>query len=173
MHSDFADGTVYMVCAGAGADSYSSGNSTFTQSSHDYKSGGAIGLYGVLTADAKTLTIEAHELRVDGSDPVFDTSDHQAVERPTDARSRADRPTRERDGAPTPPTHSPSGERRSARRVAALASRSRSRREPPRGVASRTASRTISSRENWVLASRGTIRRASAATDKWESCSCR
>ncbi|APR74775.1 Purple acid phosphatase [Minicystis rosea] len=73
VHSNFADGTVYMVCAGAGADSYSAGNSTFTQSSHDYKSGGAIGLYGVLTADAKSLTIDAHELRVDGSDPVFDT----------------------------------------------------------------------------------------------------
>ncbi|MFT3766078.1 MAG: metallophosphoesterase [Minicystis sp.] len=73
VHSAFADGTVYLVCAGAGADSYSAGNSTFTQSSHDYKNGGAIGLYGVLTADATSLKLDAHELRADGSDPVFDS----------------------------------------------------------------------------------------------------
>ena len=34
---------------------------------------GMLGLYGVLTADAHTLTVEAHQLTADGSDPVFDT----------------------------------------------------------------------------------------------------
>jgi acid phosphatase type 7 len=73
VHSAFADGTVYLVCAGSGADSYSAGTSTFTETSHDFKSGGAIGLYAVLTADGASLKLEAHELRADGTDPVFDT----------------------------------------------------------------------------------------------------
>lgn len=73
VHSAFSDGTVYLVCAGSGADSYSAGTSTFTEVSHDFKSGGAIGLYGILTADATKLEIEARELRADGTDPVFDT----------------------------------------------------------------------------------------------------
>lgn len=68
-----AEGTVYLVCAGAGADPYSSGTSTFTEISRDYKTGGAIGFYGVVTATQSELRLEAHELRPDGSDPVFDT----------------------------------------------------------------------------------------------------
>ncbi len=66
-------GTTYVVCAGSGADGYGAGNSTFTAASHDYKSGGAIGLYGVITADATSLTLDAHELRADASDPKFDS----------------------------------------------------------------------------------------------------
>jgi hypothetical protein len=72
VHSAFADGTVYLVCAGSGADGYGAGTSTFTETSHDFKSGG-LGVYGILTADAKSLTVEAHELRADATDPVFDT----------------------------------------------------------------------------------------------------
>ena len=47
--------------------------SSFTELSHDFTGGGAIGLYGFLTVDATSLKLEAHELRADGSDPMFDT----------------------------------------------------------------------------------------------------
>lgn len=73
IQSSFADGTVYLVCAGSGADPYSAGSSTFTEKSADFKSGGAIGFYGIMTATATTLKVDAHELRADGSDPVIDT----------------------------------------------------------------------------------------------------
>jgi acid phosphatase type 7 len=72
-HTDPKDGTIYVVCAGSGADPYSAGNSSFTELSHDFTGGGAIGLYSYLTATAATLSLEAHELRADGSDPMFDT----------------------------------------------------------------------------------------------------
>jgi hypothetical protein len=72
-HDSPADGTVYVVCAGAGAPAYSPGESPFTALSHGYLDGGTVGLYGVLTVDKKTLKLEAHELRVDASDPIFDT----------------------------------------------------------------------------------------------------
>lgn len=76
IHTSPADGTVYVVCAGSGADSYGPGTSTFTELSHGYDSdtpGGAIGLYGILTASPTQLVLEAHELRADSSDPIFDT----------------------------------------------------------------------------------------------------
>jgi hypothetical protein len=69
----FDKGTTYMVCAGSGADAYSSGTSTFTDVSRDYKSGGAIGFYSILTVSKTALIIDSHELRADATDPSFDT----------------------------------------------------------------------------------------------------
>lgn len=73
VQADPKDGTVYVVCAGVGAPAYGSGVSAFTEVSRDYKQGGAIGLYGLITADDKSFKLDAYELRVDGSDPIFDT----------------------------------------------------------------------------------------------------
>lgn len=73
IHTSLADGTTYLVCAGAGADAYSAGTSPFTEISRDYKSGGILGFYGILKITKASLTLEAHELRADESDPVFDT----------------------------------------------------------------------------------------------------
>jgi hypothetical protein len=73
VHASFADGTVYLVCAGSGADGYGAATSNFSEISHDYKNGGALGLYSILTVDKTSLVLEAHELRGDASDPVFDT----------------------------------------------------------------------------------------------------
>jgi acid phosphatase type 7 len=73
VHDDFADGTVYLVCAGAGADSYSAGTSAFTETSRDFRNGGALGFYAIMTASGTELRIDAHELAADGTDPVFDT----------------------------------------------------------------------------------------------------
>lgn len=67
------DGTTYLVCAGSGADAYSSGQSAFTAQSFSYKAGGALGVYGLLTATATELALEGHYLMADGSDPVIDT----------------------------------------------------------------------------------------------------
>ena len=72
VQASFASGTVYVVCAGSGADPYASGTSAFTQTSHEYTSGGAIGLYGILTVDATSLKLDAHELRADQTDPIID-----------------------------------------------------------------------------------------------------
>ena len=68
----FAEGTVYVVCAGAGADAYSAGTSAFTATSRDYKDSGAFGFYAFLKVDKGSLKLEAHELRGDGSDPIID-----------------------------------------------------------------------------------------------------
>lgn len=73
VQQSFADGTVYLVCAGAGAEPYAAAVSDFTELSRDYKEGGALGFYGILKATKAALTLEAHELRVDATDPVFDT----------------------------------------------------------------------------------------------------
>ncbi len=73
VHADPKDGTVYVLCAGAGAPAYSPGTSDFTAISKGYKSGGAIGVYGFLTASKTELKLEAFELRPDGTDPKFDT----------------------------------------------------------------------------------------------------
>jgi hypothetical protein len=67
------DGTVYVICAGAGADGYHKGTSDFTETSHDYVDGPAVGLYGVIKASQAKLEFEAHDLVPDGSDPVFDS----------------------------------------------------------------------------------------------------
>lgn len=68
-----ADGTTYVVCAGSGADPYSAGTSSFTAVSKDFKS--AIGLYSLLTVSKSKLSLEAHLLTADGTDPVVDSVD--------------------------------------------------------------------------------------------------
>ena len=74
IHASSAEGTVYVVCAGAGAPAYKAGTSAFTETSHAYGSaaGGAVGLYAIVEATATELSVHAHELRADGSDPVID-----------------------------------------------------------------------------------------------------
>jgi acid phosphatase type 7 len=69
----FAEGTVYVVCAGAGAEAYGSGTSSFTETSYEYKASGALGVYGILSVTSTQLTLDAFELRADGSDPSIDT----------------------------------------------------------------------------------------------------
>lgn len=68
-----ADGTVYVVCAGVGAPGYGAGMNPFTEVSHAYTSSGAIGVYGLITADATSFKLDAYDLRADASDPVIDT----------------------------------------------------------------------------------------------------
>src|SRR5262249_39683651 len=72
-HTASTAGRVYLVGAAPGAEPSPANTTPSTQTSHDFSNGGAIGLYGVLTADAANLTLEAHELRADASDPIFDT----------------------------------------------------------------------------------------------------
>ncbi len=72
IHDAAKDGTVYLLCAGAGADAYAPGTSSFTAVSAGYDKDGAIGAYAFLTVDKTTLSIEAHELRPDGTDPQID-----------------------------------------------------------------------------------------------------
>lgn len=73
VQQSFSDGTVYVVCAGAGAPAYGPGISEFTEISRGYGENGAVGVYGTLRATRASLTFEARELRVDATDPVFDT----------------------------------------------------------------------------------------------------
>ncbi|MFO0586892.1 MAG: metallophosphoesterase family protein [Polyangiaceae bacterium] len=70
---DAKGATTYLLCAGAGADAYAPGTSDFTAKSAGYDADGAIGAYAFLTFDKTTLTIEAHELRTDGTDPQIDS----------------------------------------------------------------------------------------------------
>jgi hypothetical protein len=67
-----AEGTVYMVCAGAGADPYGNGTSAFTDKSFTYDGVSSYGFYAFLKATKTQLTIESHELRADATDPVID-----------------------------------------------------------------------------------------------------
>jgi acid phosphatase type 7 len=70
----FADGTVYVVCAGAGADAYSAGMQPFTEMSRAYDmTTGGFGFYSFIKATKASLTLESHEVRADGSDPIIDT----------------------------------------------------------------------------------------------------
>lgn len=73
VESDPKNGTMYVVCAGTGAPAYSSGKSAFTDVSFDYKSGEAVGFYGMLKITQAELKLEGYELRVDGTDPMIDT----------------------------------------------------------------------------------------------------
>ncbi len=66
-------GTIYMVCAGAGADSYGNGTSAWTDVSRTYDGKTVFGFYSFVKANKTTLTIESHELTADASDPVIDT----------------------------------------------------------------------------------------------------
>ena len=70
---DLNSGTVYLICAGVGADAYSSGTSTFTDISRDFKSGEAVGFYSLIKVSQTELELEGYELRIDGTDPMFDT----------------------------------------------------------------------------------------------------
>lgn len=73
LHTEAKDGTVYVVCAGSGSDGYAPGISAFTELSHGYDAMTVLGVYGILSATATTLKLEAHDLRADESDPIFDT----------------------------------------------------------------------------------------------------
>jgi acid phosphatase type 7 len=68
-----AKGTIYMICAGAGADAYGNGTSSWTETSRSYDSKTVFGFYSFLTANKTTLTLESRELTADGMDPVIDT----------------------------------------------------------------------------------------------------
>lgn len=73
--TDPTQGTVYVVCAGAGADGYPASTASFTDVSKDYVggTGGILGLYALVSVDPHNLKLEAHELHADASDPVFDS----------------------------------------------------------------------------------------------------
>lgn len=73
VQTTFDKGTVYVVCAGAGADAYGSGTSDFTEISKSYGSNGALGFYAFVKADKTSLSLEAHEVRADETDPVVDS----------------------------------------------------------------------------------------------------
>ncbi len=87
IHASTTDGTTYVICAGAGADAYGAGKSSFTATSHAFGDDGGFGTYGLLSVDPTTLTLVAHELRGDGSDPVIDT--FTATEVPTEGDAEA------------------------------------------------------------------------------------
>ncbi len=73
VHDMPGQGTVYMICAGAGADPYGNGTSAFTDKSQTYDGKSVYGFYSFLKISKTSLTIESHELRADESDPVIDT----------------------------------------------------------------------------------------------------
>lgn len=73
IHASAKEGTVYVVCAGSGSSGYSPGKSAFTELSHGYDAVTVLGVYGILSATATTLKLDAHDLRPDASDPIFDT----------------------------------------------------------------------------------------------------
>jgi hypothetical protein len=73
VHPTPKEGTVYVVCAGSGSDGYAPGVTSTTEISHGYDSVTSLGVYGILSATQTTLKLEAHELRPDASDPIFDT----------------------------------------------------------------------------------------------------
>lgn len=66
-------GTMYLLCAGVGADAYGSGTNAWTEVSRDYTSGAFAGFYSFLKVTQTELKIEGYELHVDGSDVMFDT----------------------------------------------------------------------------------------------------
>lgn len=67
-------GTVYVVCAGAGADAYGNGTSAFTETSRTYDTAmGSLGFYSIMEISKTSLKFDAYELRADATDPVIDT----------------------------------------------------------------------------------------------------
>jgi hypothetical protein len=73
-------GTVYVICAGAGAEPYAVGQSQASYSAKHQAFGTGtpyIGTYGLLTLDAHTLTFNAYGLKASGTmvatDDVIDT----------------------------------------------------------------------------------------------------
>jgi len=68
------EGTVYVVNAGAGAEPYGVGAADFIEKSATFGgSTGFDGVYGVLTLDARKLTLTTYGLTASGTDPVLDT----------------------------------------------------------------------------------------------------
>lgn len=72
VQADPKDGTIYVVCGGAGAPAYGNGTTALTATSVGFTSGPAIGLYVLLHATNTELKLTAKELRPDESDPVID-----------------------------------------------------------------------------------------------------
>jgi hypothetical protein len=70
VHDANKDGTVYVVCAGTGADAYSAGMQPWLAMSHDYKQ--AIGVYGMLTVTKDKLTVDGYLMTAAGDDPSID-----------------------------------------------------------------------------------------------------
>ena len=69
-------GTVYIICAGAGADPYAIGKITKPYSAKQVAFGGGtpyIGTYALLTLSGNTLKIDAYGLKASGTDDVIDT----------------------------------------------------------------------------------------------------
>ncbi len=67
-------GTVYVVNAGAGADPYSVSTADFIEKSATFGgTTGFDGVYGVLTLEARKLTLTTYGLSASGTDPVIDT----------------------------------------------------------------------------------------------------
>ena len=73
IHAAAKDGTVDQHRAGAGADGYAPGVSSFTGVSSGFDKDGGLGNYGFLTADKTELWVEAFALRPDGTDPQIDS----------------------------------------------------------------------------------------------------
>jgi predicted phosphodiesterase len=71
-----AQGTVYVVNAGAGANPYDVGKGDFIEKSATFgKDTGFDGIYGVLTLEGNKLTCTSYGLSASGTDPVIDTFD--------------------------------------------------------------------------------------------------
>ncbi len=78
-----ADGTIYVVNAGAGADPYKVG--TYASNTRDVRTDGSplatqfgdgtpyIGCYALMTVEGKTLTLKSYGLRTSGADDELDT----------------------------------------------------------------------------------------------------
>jgi hypothetical protein len=68
-----SQGTVYMVCAGSGADAYHSSTNIWTATSHDFTDGSALGFYSVITATATSMSVTATAFTASGMDMPIDT----------------------------------------------------------------------------------------------------
>lgn len=69
-------GTVYVVNAGAGADAYGIADATFIEKSAKFGAGTSFdGVYGVITLEARKLTLASYGLTAAGNDPVIDSFD--------------------------------------------------------------------------------------------------
>ncbi len=69
-------GTTYVVCAGAGAGAYSPGTSAAPYRAKNVGFGGStpyVGVYGMLTLEAKTLTFKVYGLKSAGGDDEVDS----------------------------------------------------------------------------------------------------
>ena len=87
VHDASKDGTVYVVCAGVGADAYSAGMQPWLALSHDYKQ--AIGVYGMLTVSQTKLVVDGYLMTAAGDDPSIDH--YEMTKLPSGARTRRHR----------------------------------------------------------------------------------